>query len=84
MAEVSGCESQFTQYETDGTPLKGRITPADTGAMQVNKDYHLKSSLNLGLDIDHIDDNLAYSRHLYDKNGLSDWSASKKCWAYRS
>lgn len=81
MAEVSRCESGFTQYTVYGTPLKGKITPRDTGAMQVNKDYHEDSAEALGLDLDHIDGNLKYARHLYNQNGYSDWSASKGCWS---
>lgn len=80
MAEVSRCESGFTQYEATGTPLKGRITPRDTGVMQVNKDYHEHEADRLGIDIDHIDGNLAYARHLYRNEGMQPWSASRGCW----
>lgn len=82
MAEVSRCESHFTQYTRSGTPLKGKITPRDTGVMQVNKDYHEKEAERLGTDLDHIDGNLEYGRHLYNKNGLADWSASQSCWSH--
>lgn len=81
MAEVSRCESRFKQYNADGTPLLGKITPADTGVMQINKDYHLGTARNMGIDIDHIDGNLEFGRYLYNRNGFADWSASRSCWS---
>lgn len=81
MAEVSRCESGFTQYTVYGTPLKGKITPADRGAMQINLDYHGEVADRLGYDLSHIDGNLAYARYLYKNEGTQPWEASRNCWS---
>ncbi len=48
--------------------------------MQINKRYHGKTAEELGLDLNTIEDNLAYARHLYEKQGTQPWSASAPCW----
>lgn len=80
MIEVSRCESGWTHYKEDGSVLRGRVDARDSGAMQVNKGYHEKAAQNMGLNIDVLEDNLAYARHLYNEQGLQPWKASKPCW----
>lgn len=80
MIEVARCESTFRQNKPDGTVLTGHVDPDDTGVMQINKRYHLKTAINLGLDLDVLEDNLAYGRWLYEQQGLQPWSASRPCW----
>ena len=50
MVEIAKCESQFTQFNKDGSVHRGRINPADVGAFQVNESYHLRESQNLNLE----------------------------------
>ncbi len=80
MIQVARCESTFRHTMNDGSVLQGRVDPADTGVMQINKRYHLKSATNMGLNLDDIFDNMAYARHLYEKQGTQPWSASSPCW----
>ena len=80
MIQVARCESTFRHTLSDGSVLKGRVDPADTGVMQINKRYHQKTAENLGLNLDDIYDNMAYARHLYEKKGTKPWSASSPCW----
>jgi hypothetical protein len=80
LVEVARCESTFRHTLSDGTILKGKVDPADTGVMQINKRYHLKAANKLGLDLEDIYDNMAYARHLYEKQGVQPWSASSSCW----
>jgi len=80
MIQVARCESTFRHSLTDGSVLKGRVDPADTGVMQINKRYHLKQAQALGLNLDDIYDNMAYARYLYDNQGTQPWSASSPCW----
>lgn len=80
MIEVSRCESGWRHYKEDGTVLRGVVDPRDSGAMQVNKGYHEKAAQSMGLDVDVLEDNLAYARHLYETQGLQPWSSSKPCW----
>jgi hypothetical protein len=60
--------------------VQGRQVPEDTGVMQINKTYHAKTAAKLGLNLDKLDDNLAYAKYLYDTQGVQPWSASEPCW----
>lgn len=80
MVEIARCESQFRHTLKDGTILKGVVDPADTGVMQINKRYHLKTATDLGLDLAKIYDNMAYARDLYERQGTRPWNASAPCW----
>lgn len=70
MVEVAKCESNFTHYRPDGTVLRGRVTPADSGVMQINKRYHPDA------DADSLWGNLAYARELFDAEGSAPWVCS--------
>lgn len=80
MIQVARCESHFRQTTADGSILQGRVDPADTGVMQINKRYHGKRATELGLNLDNIYDNMAYARYLYETQGTQPWSASRPCW----
>ncbi|MCB9815690.1 hypothetical protein H6785_03890 [Candidatus Nomurabacteria bacterium] len=80
MAEVARCESTFKHRLADGSILKGRVDPADTGVMQINKRYHEKTANAMELDLDDIYQNMEYARYLYDTQGTQPWSASMPCW----
>ncbi|MBY0538132.1 hypothetical protein K2P47_01895 [Patescibacteria group bacterium] len=80
MIQVARCESTFRHTLADGSVLQGLVDNADTGVMQINKRYHLETATSLGLDLYDIYDNMAYARHLYEKQGLQPWSASSPCW----
>ncbi len=80
LAEVARCESQFRQYDKTGVVLRGEVTPADMGIMQINEHYHSDAADNLNLDITTIQGNLAYAKYLYEKEGLKPWKSSQKCW----
>lgn len=81
MIQVARCESGFRQTLADGSVLRGVVDSADTGVMQINKRYHEKAAASLGLDLDDIAGNLAYARHLYEKQGTQPWNASASCWS---
>ena len=80
MAEVARCESTFRHTMDDGSVLQGRVDPADTGVMQINKRYHLSTATAMDLDLDDLYDNMAYARNLYERQGTQPWSASMPCW----
>jgi hypothetical protein len=80
LIEVARCESHFQHEMTDGSILQGRIDPADTGVMQINKRYHEATATAMHLDLDDLHDNLTYARHLYERQGTQPWSASMPCW----
>ncbi len=80
LAEIAKCESRFKQFKKDGTLLRGILTPADVGVMQINEYYHKATAEKLGLNIQTLEGNLKYAEYLYNKQGTQPWSASKHCW----
>lgn len=81
MIDVARCESTFRHYLSDGSVLQGIVDSDDTGVMQINKRYHLKTAEAMGLDVENIYDNMAYARYLYERQGVQPWSASSPCWS---
>ncbi len=81
MVQIARCESTFQHTLADGTILKGRVDPADTGVMQINKRYHEKTATAMNLNLDDIYHNMAYARYLYETQGTQPWSASAPCWS---
>jgi hypothetical protein len=80
MVEIARCESTFRHELQDGSILQGRVDPADTGVMQINKRYHEADAIAMQLNLDDIYHNMAFARHLYETQGVQPWSASMPCW----
>lgn len=81
MIQIARCESAFRHTLADGTVLRGKVDPADTGVMQINARYHEVEAEEMGLDITDIYGNMAYARDLYERQGTRPWSASAPCWS---
>jgi hypothetical protein len=79
MAKVAKCESRYRQYK-NGEVLQGEQNSLDRGVMQINLHYHGKTAEEMGLDVHNIDDNVAYARYLYEKQGVKPWMSSSPCW----
>ncbi len=77
MLSVAACESGFVQYLPHGGVLRGHVTPADTGTMQINLDYHGDEVERLGLDMTDLYDNVTYARILYEDQGAQPWVCSR-------
>ena len=83
MAEVAWCESRFVHTDPHtGTVKRGHMNPADLGVMQINEYYHGVRAHALNLDLTKLEDNLAYARYLYEKEGTRPWNASQFCWEH--
>lgn len=80
MIQIARCESTFRHILADGSVLRGFVDNDDTGVMQINLRYHLKSATAMNLNLEDIYDNMAYARHLYDTQGTRPWNASAPCW----
>lgn len=80
MIQIARCESTFRHTLPDGSILKGKVDPADTGVMQINKRYHGEKAASMNLNLDDIYHNMAYARYLYETQGTKPWSASAPCW----
>ena len=81
LAKIAKCESRYRQFNSEGEVLRGKQNRYDRGVMQINVLYHAKTAEELGLDIHNIDDNVAYARYLYEKEGAKPWMSSSTCWA---
>lgn len=82
MQRVAWCESKYKHYEgAKGEVLRGQLTPADIGVMQINERYHGDTARKLGIDIYTLEGNVAYARYLYEKKGVKPWKASEHCWS---
>lgn len=73
MIDIARCESGFRQYSDSGNVLRGGASAKMIGVFQLHSDYHLIAGQALGLDITTLDGNLAYARHLYEREGLTPW-----------
>ena len=80
MAEIVKCESQFRQFNSDGTTFRGVVNNQDVGIAQVNEYYHAKRAKKLGYDIYTIEGNMAYAKLLYKEEGTDPWISSAPCW----
>jgi hypothetical protein len=81
LIQVARCESTFRHTLADGSVLKGKVDSRDTGVMQINTYYHAAQASKLGLDLEILEDNMAYARNLYERQGTQPWSASAPCWS---
>ncbi len=81
MVAISGCESFYRQYDTNGKIYRGEINNKDVGLMQINEHYHLDDSKALGYNIYSIEGNLSYARYLYEQEGTAPWDSSSYCWS---
>lgn len=80
LAEVARCESEYRQFNSDGSVLRGDHNKQDVGVMQINEKYHLSTSQKLGLNIHTLEGNMAYAKYLYETQGTRPWEYSSKCW----
>jgi hypothetical protein len=79
MIAIAGCESNFRQYDTNGTILKNDHSSAK-GIFQIMTSIHAARAADLGLDIYTMQGNAAYAKYLFDQSGTVPWNASKACW----
>lgn len=80
LIQVARCESTFRHTAEDGTVLRGKVDSRDIGVMQINTFYHAAEAEKLGLNLENLEDNMAYARFLYERQGTQPWSASSSCW----
>ncbi len=81
LARIAACESHNRQYDKNGNVLRGEKNRHDIGVMQINELYHLEDSLEKNLDIYTIEGNVAFARHIYEKQGAKPWMSSSACWS---
>jgi len=80
LKKVAFCESSFRHFEKDGSVRRGKQNRYDVGVMQINELYHAKEAKALGIDLETIDGNVAFARHLFEREGSRPWNSSSPCW----
>ena len=80
MIEVARCESKFRQFTDSGNVLRGGIGGQMVGVYQFFDQYHESPAYELGFDIETLDGNLAYARHIYNLEGTDPWNSARNCW----
>jgi len=80
LGEIAKCESEFIQFNKDGSIHRGVANTKDVGVMQINEHYHLQTAKELGYNIYTLQGNMDYAKYLYDQEGVAPWSASSGCW----
>lgn len=73
---VAYCESRLL-HERNGKITKSPTK--DYGLLQINYRW-IPTAEKLGYDIFDKEGNIKFAKWLYEKDGLSHWSASKNCW----
>lgn len=87
MIEIAYCESRFRQLDNEGNPIKNHAGSSATGVMQIMASIHEEDAKKLGMDINTLEGNVRFAKHLYEKFGTKPWEAdknSKNCWEPRS
>lgn len=82
MIAIAKCESEFRQFDKDGKVLKNPNSSA-MGVFQIMASVHEETASKLGFNIYELEGNMAYARHLYEKQGTKPWEADKTspaCW----
>ncbi len=80
LKKVAFCESSLRHFEKDGSVRRGKQNRYDVGVMQINELYHAKEAKTLGIDLETIDGNVAFARHLFEREGSRPWNSSSPCW----
>lgn len=80
MSEIARCESKFRQFTDSGSVLRGGSGGQMVGVFQFFDIYHIAPAAALGFDIETLEGNLAYARHLYSLEGTTPWNSARACW----
>ena len=83
LINIASCESQFHQFNSDGSVLHGGYKHTMVGIFQIAP-LHIPDATAHGIDINTISGNMAYAKRLYDIYGTSPWLDSSPCWARMS
>lgn len=79
LKQICTCESGLTHFNEDGTVLRGRVNNLDIGICQINLTHHGERMESLNLDPFSQEDNITYSKILFDESGSQHWYLSKGC-----
>jgi hypothetical protein len=84
MVYVAECESRFRQFTDSGNVLYGGYQNAMVGIFQVYERVHGGDAKRLGYNLETVDGNISYARHLYNRSGTDPWISSFGCWGSKA
>lgn len=79
MSAIASCESEFRQFNVDGSVLHGGYKHTMIGIFQIAP-LHLPEAKAHGFDFNTVAGNIAYAKYLYDRQGTRPWLDSMWCW----
>lgn len=74
------CESDYTQFNTDGSPYMSGYGTPDCGAFQLNKVHWDGPTATSSIVCISLEANVKTAVDLYRKYGGQPWDNSKSCW----
>jgi hypothetical protein len=80
MVEIARCESNFRQFTDGGNVLRGGDSGGMVGVFQFFESIHAPIAKKLGYDLETLEGNLAYAKHVYKNEGTVPWNPAKHCW----
>lgn len=75
MIEIAKCESKFRQFTDGGNVLRGGGSGGMVGIFQFYEIIHKAPALALGFDIETVEGNLGYAKHVYTQSGTTPWAS---------
>ncbi len=75
MIEIAKCESKFRQFTDAGNVLRGGGSAGMIGIFQFYEVIHKSAALALGFDIDTVEGNIGYAKHMYEREGTRPWAS---------
>lgn len=72
MIEIARCESKFRQFTDSGAVLRSQ---GMIGVFQFFESVHIAPALKLGFDLETVEGNLKYARHVYTQSGSTPWKS---------
>lgn len=79
MINIASCETQFHQFNSDGSVIHGGYRHHMIGLFQFAP-FHASTASALGMDINTLLGNMEYARYLYGQSGTTPWLDSSPCW----
>jgi hypothetical protein len=73
MIPIAKCESNFRQFLSDGSVLRGGPSKQYLGIFQIDERIHTPAAKSMAYDLHAIEGNIAYARYLYSKSGVNPW-----------
>jgi len=75
MIEIARCESNFRQFADSGSVFRGGAGGGMVGVFQIFAAVHENAADSLGFDIETLEGNIGYAKHLFERSGATPWQS---------